>query len=306
MKRKIKDLSSSVRERLYAQAKEAGRPFGELLQYFAMERFLYRLGQSQYRDSLILKGALMFTVWKTPRSRATRDIDFLGRMDNSLESLLPVIKELCIMKVEPDGILFNPESIEADRIKEDAVYEGIRFRFTAHLGHARVPMQIDIGFGDPVIPGPVKVVYPVLLDMPSPHLKGYPPETIISEKVEAMVKLGILNSRMKDFYDLSILANQSDFDGRTLSRAIHETFTNRKTEMTIEPEALSEGFASDPGKNRQWKAFLKRSRLESAPKELREVLSTLRSFLVPILECCAREEHCNFLWRPPGPWKAVP
>ena len=206
MKKDLKDVAASVRQRLLNIAKETNRPFDELLQYFAMERFLYRVGQSKYRDKVILKGALMFAVWNAPRSRATRDIDFLGKIESKLDKLAKLVQDVCDVEVEDDGMTFNSKSIKVERIKEDADYEGVRARFMGRLGQPKVFMQIDFGFGDAVFPKPLDVDYPSLLGMPRPQLKGYPRETVIAEKFQAMVDLGMLNSRMKDFYDIWLLA----------------------------------------------------------------------------------------------------
>jgi predicted nucleotidyltransferase component of viral defense system len=208
-----KDIAASTHQRILNQAKESGRPFNELLQYFAMERFLYRLSQSGYVDSFILKGALLFRVWTVPDSRATRDIDLLAFVDNSNDVLVEIVKNVITTSVPDDGLIFDPRSVEAERIKEDADYEGIRLRFNGLLGKARIRMQIDVGFGDVVHPAAIECHFPTLLDHPAPVLRGYPPETVVSEKVEAMIHLAGLNSRMKDFYDVWRLSQQQAFDG---------------------------------------------------------------------------------------------
>ena len=181
-KRSPKNIPASVRQRLLDKAKETGRPFNEVLQYFAMERFLYRLSRSPYADNFVLKGALMLTVWEVPLTRPTMDIDLLGRINNSIETIGEVTKEICQQEVEPDGLAFDIASIEAERIAEDADYEGIRVRFRGSLGTARIVMQLDIGFGDIVIPSPEPTNYPTLLDLPAPYLRGYSRESTIAEK----------------------------------------------------------------------------------------------------------------------------
>ncbi|MFO0726438.1 MAG: nucleotidyl transferase AbiEii/AbiGii toxin family protein [Myxococcota bacterium] len=173
-----------------------------------MERFLYRLSTSPHRARFVLKGALMLYVWEAPLARATKDLDFLGRLDSSPENLARVVREICTADVEPDGIVFDPTTVKTERIKEDADYEGVRVRFVGLLGKARVTMQIDVGFGDVVTPGAIDITYPTLLDFPAPGLAGYPRETVIAEKLQAMVYLRTFNSRMKDFYDVWVLARQ--------------------------------------------------------------------------------------------------
>ncbi len=188
-----RDIGASVRQRLLNQAHGQGRPFQELLQYFVMERFLYRLSRSQFRDSFILKGALLLTAWRAPQSRPTMDIDLMGRVDNDLEHIRSVIEEICGLAVEQDGAEFKKETIEIQRIKEDAEYEGARVRLTAMV-------QVDIGFGDSIIPRPTEIEYPVLLEFPVPKLLAYPRETVVAEKLEAITVLGVLNGRMKDYF----------------------------------------------------------------------------------------------------------
>ena len=181
-----RDLGASVRQRLLNQSRAQERPFQELLQYFAMERFLYRLSKSPSSDRFILKGALLLTAWRAPQSRPTMDIDLAGRTSNELDHIAELVGTVCEVVAEPDGVEFNRASIEVSRIKEDADYEGVRVRFHATLAKARIPMQIDIGFGDVIVPGPTEVEYPTLLDFPAPLLRAYPKETVIAEKLEAL------------------------------------------------------------------------------------------------------------------------
>ncbi len=209
-----KNMAASVHARLAEIARRTGRPFQELLQYYAMERFLYRLSKSPHAARFVLKGALMLRVWDAPMARPTKDIDLLGRLENSLENLSTVVREICAVDVEPDGLVFRPATVKSERIRED------RIRFDGLLARARIAMQLDVGIGDVMVPGPVEIAYPTLLDFPAPRLKGYPRETAIAEKFEAMVKLGTLNSRMKDFYDIWLLSRQFDFDGPTLAQAV--------------------------------------------------------------------------------------
>lgn len=219
-----RDLPASVRGRLENLARETSRPLQELMQYFVIERFLFRLSKSKYADRFVLKGALMFTFWGTLQSRATRDIDLLARADNSVETMLRIITEVCQHPVEPDGVEFISDSIQGAIIKEDAEYSGVRVTFVAKIQNARLPMQLDIGFGDVIYPAAISMVYPTMLDFESPRLVGYPKETVIAEKFEAMVKLGQLNSRMKDLFDIHLLARQFKFDAAVLIHAIQKTF----------------------------------------------------------------------------------
>lgn len=300
---RIKNTAASVRQRLLNKARETVRPFNELLQYYAMERFLYRMSQSQYSQKFILKGALMFTAWRTPHSRATMDIDLLGRISNEIDHIVDVVREICNQEVEPDGVRFDPGSVAGERIVEDADYEGVWVRFRGYLDTAQVPMQLDIGFGDEVIPSPAVVEYPTILQMPAPNIRGYSRESAVAEKFEAMVKLGILNSRMKDFYDIRLLSRRFDFDGKTLASAIRTTFTNRETQMTAQPVAFTSLFAEDRTKRIQWKAFTRKSRLENAPEELAEATSAIAMFLKPVVVATIAGGSFGGAWKAPGPWQ---
>lgn len=301
-KRSVVDTAASVRQRLLNIARDQGRPFTEVLQYFAMERFLYRLGKSTYGRNFILKGALMLVAWEAPLSRSTKDIDFLGRINNSVEDVVDAIKAACSQEVIPDGLHFDDESVTGQQIAEDADYEGVRVRFRGNLGNARITMQVDVGFGDAVVPGPAEVNYPTLLDLPAPHLLGYSRESAIAEKFQAMVKLGILNSRMKDFFDIWFLLRQFEFTGQALSDAIQETFTRRETEVYGSPVALTKTFSDDPAKILQWRAFVRKNRIPVIPESISDVVAHIAYFLGPVAEALSRNKPFVGNWRPPGPW----
>jgi len=302
MKKEITNIAASVRKRLYDRAKQTNRPFDELLQYYAMERFLYRLSISTHRDKFVLKGALMFVVWKAPRARATKDMDFLAKTKNSIDNLVEVVREVCVIAVEPDGVLFDPKTVIGERIKENAEYEGVRVRFKGQLEQARVSMQIDVGFGDTVTPAPAVVDYPVILEFPAPRLKGYPPETVVAEKFEAMVKLGEVNTRMKDFYDLWLLREQFSFEGPVLAEALKTTFSNRETELSVDPVAFSESFATDRQRQTQWSAFLRKTKLSHAPEQFKDVIGLIMPFLRPVLLAVISSKRWDRHWKASGPW----
>ena len=296
------DLGASVRQRLLNQARAQEKPFQELLQYYAMERFLYRLSKSRYAETFILKGALLLAAWRAPLSRSTMDIDLLGRTSNELEHIRVLFAQLCDVEAAPDGIEFDSKSVRVARIKEDADYEGVRVRFRAALANARVPMQIDIGFGDVVTPDVVEIQYPTLLEFSAPVLCAYPKETVVAEKLEAVTALGMLNSRMKDFFDLWALSRLYAFDGLTLVKAIKATFGHRATAIEARPLGLENEFANDKAKSVQWAAFLRRSHLTSAPARLPETVSAVREFARPPLSAAATDEVFNQNWRAGGPW----
>ncbi|MCC6996192.1 MAG: nucleotidyl transferase AbiEii/AbiGii toxin family protein [Deltaproteobacteria bacterium] len=266
-----------------------------------MERFLYRLSTSPHADKFVLKGALMLRVWEAPAARPTRDIDLLGRMDNSPENLARVVAEVCEAEVEPDGLVFKVSTVKAIRIKEDADYAGVRVRFEGLLGKAKIPMQIDVGFGDVVVPAAKTVGYPTLLEFPAPRMKGYPRETVVAEKFEAMVKLGTLNSRMKDFFDIWLMARQFDFDGALLGRAVTSTFRNRKTAIDPRPVALTPAFTESSTTEAQWRAFLRRGKFAHVPERLADVAAALAEFLLPVA-AGAIAGSFEQEWRAPGPW----
>lgn len=298
----IKNLPASVHGRLMNRARATNRPFQELLQYYAMERFLYRLSRSPHSARFVLKGALMLYVWDTPLARATKDVDFLGQLDNSLDNLARVVREVCVIEVEPDGMAFDAATVVAERIKEDADYEGVRIRFTGHLGKAKSTMQLDVGFGDVVTPASQAITYPTLLDFPAAQLAGYPRETVIAEKFQAMVYLGKLNSRMKDFYDIWLLARQFEFEGQTLATAVLATFSNRGTAIDPNPVALTPTFTESPTTRTQWAAFRQKGGLLNAPEKMADVVAFLSGFLLPVARACESSASFQAHWRPPGPW----
>ena len=300
--RPIQNVAASVRQRLMNTAKASGRPFQEVLQYFAMERFLYRLSKSPHSDRFILKGALMFTVWGAPASRPTRDIDLLAHLNNDLAAIVPVMRDICRQDVEPDGVTFDVDTLTGEVIKEAADYSGVRVTFSGYLQNARIAMQIDIGFGDVVEPAAKLIDYPTILELAGPRLRAYPKETVVAEKYEAMVKLGQLNSRMKDFFDLWMLSRQFAFDGPLLATAVSRTFTNRQTALDSNPVAFTPEFFGDPMKQTQWRGFLRKSKLEIAPTDLAQVIASIHDFLAPLTEALVAGQPFDMKWEPSGPW----
>ena len=305
MSKPVTNMAASVRQRLLSLARQRNEEFGFLLTRYALERLLYRISQSEHRESFILKGALLFDLWMNDTHRPTRDADFLAHGENAPERFETIFRGLCVQSVEDDGLLFDSSTVQAIKIKEDADYEGVRVTFIATLANARISVQIDIGFGDTITPAPVETVFPTLLDLPKPVLLIYSKETVVAEKFEAMVKLAMANSRMKDFYDLGMLAATFDFESELLVSAIKRTFERRKTPIPVErpPLALTSEFSQDEAKNRQWNAFIIKNRLYVKPVSLEQAISKIREFLDPLL----RREHDDsttaFVWRAGGPWK---
>ena len=303
--RKVTNVAASVRQHLLDEARATGRPFNELLQYFAMERFLYRLSKSPHGEQFILKGALMLAMWEVSLTRPTKDIDLLGHVANDIDQIVAVVQEVCGQEVEPDGLDFDKNSVRGERIAEEAEYEGVRVRFHGKLGTASVAMQLDVGFGDVVVPGPVTTDYPTILDLPAPRIRGYTRESVIAEKFHTMVRRGLLNSRMRDFFDIWVLSQQFDFDGEILAAAIRETFARRDLEVVPGPVALTEEFAADTARATQWRGFLRRSRLEGVPSGLAEVVAAIAVFLGPVAEVLHEDGEFEGRWLAPGPWTSA-
>jgi predicted nucleotidyltransferase component of viral defense system len=297
------NLAASVHQRLLNLSHERGENFNLLLTQFAIERFLYRLSRSPYMAHFVLKGALVFKLWRGPSYRPTRDLDLLGFGANSREALAKVFADVCTVEVEADGITYDPVSLRVRDIREDQIYGGQRVELMASLGQARIPLQIDVGFGDVVTPGAEIAVYPTLLGQPAPKIRVYPRETVIAEKVQAMVVLGILNSRMKDFYDIWSLSGHFFFDGQLLCQAIQATFAQRATPVPQSaPVALTSDFTERPDKITQWNAFVRRNRLDVGGATLTHIGVDLSQFLLPVLTAAARGVKFKANWLAGGPW----
>ena len=301
------NTAASVKQRLLNRARAKKEDFNLLLIKYALERVLYRIGQSQHRDVFILKGALLFELWTDQTRRPTRDADFLSQGENTLERFQKIFEEVCELNVADDGLRFDTASVKVGRIKEDQDYEGIRVTFLGYLEKGRLPVQIDIGFGDAITPEPVWTSYPTLLENPSPILLAYPRETVLAEKFEAMVKLGIANTRMKDFHDLNALASLFPFSSPSLSEAIRRTFERRKTPLPQEalPTALTAEFYNDATKQKQWEAFVSKNKLYIAPITLQEVTDSIQAFVIPVLPSPDSENVPDLKWEPGGPWQQV-
>lgn len=296
MAREIRNVGASVRARLLDRARAEKTDFQILLTRYALERLLYRLSVSDQRERFVLKGAMLFATWRDDPFRPTRDLDLLGHGDADPAAVAESVRAICSVAVPDDGVVFDVEHIEAGAIRDEAEYAGVRVRTSATIAGARLPIQIDVGFGDAITPDPVEIEYPALLDAPAPVLRAYPPETVVAEKLEAIVSLGVANSRMKDFYDLWVIAQTFAFEGVVLANAVQQTFDRRRTSWPEQtPSGLSEAFASE--RDAQWRAFLARDRLAAAPVSLIQVAEELRAFPQPVLE---RQDLAS--WSPGGPW----
>jgi predicted nucleotidyltransferase component of viral defense system len=298
------NVAASVRNRLQSQAKKTGEDFQFLLQRYASERFLYRLGRSAHRSRYVLKGAMLFALWGGSLYRPTRDIDFTGYGSSDPEDVLAALRDVCGFSVEDDSVFFDPKTLTAEPIRDDSEYHGLRIKFQGRLENARIPMQIDVGFGNAIEPHAVDTDYPTLLDMPAPRISAYPQEAVVAEKLHSMVVLGERNSRYKDFYDLHALARQFKFEGGLLARAIAATFDRRRTAITAAlPAVLTPRFYADDIRARQWRAYLNRNELPGAPSDFVMVGELLRTFLGPIWGALVEERPFADSWPAGGPWR---
>ena len=296
-----KNIAASVHQRLLNKARASSRPFNEILQQFAIERFMYRLSKGPYAQKFILKGGLMFSAWTGSMSRPTMDIDLLGKIDNSIDMMVAVVKDTCEIEVESDGIVFHKDTVAAVTITEDADYKGARVMLRGNLGNTRLFIQVDIGFGDVIVPGPSKVQYPAMLDFPTPEINGYTKESTIAEKFQAMVKHGLLNSRMKDFFDIWFLSRRFDFKGEILTEAIEKTFVNRNTPLTSDPTIFNPSFMKDDAKQDQWAGFKDKTKLADAPMSFEDVANDIKIFLQPIAASISQRQAFRLFWTAPGP-----
>ncbi len=302
--KQVKDVAASVRQRLLNRSHERGEDFQLTLIYYGLERLMYRLSRSPHRDRFVLKGAMLFSVWSETPHRATRDLDLLGHGDHDVATLITTFKAICRTSVEDDGVVFFGDAMTGEEIRDGEEYEGVRLSFEARLGVAKIPIQVDIGFGDAVVPEPEPLDYPTLLDFPAPRLLAYPRETVVAEKFQSMVEIGIANSRMKDFFDLWTLSRTFSFDGARLTGAIRATFERRRTPLpTVDPVCFTSDFSRDRNKQAQWTAFLKRAGVDAWGVSLFEVLTVLQRFLMPPTTAAAKREAFDTQWPAGGPWR---
>ncbi len=298
------NVAHSVKARLLQRAREAGEDFNALLVRYVIERLLYRLGASAHAGEFVLKGAVLFVIWSARPHRATKDLDLLGSGTPDPARLAEIFREVCRVAVPDDGITFLGDTIVAESIREEALYDGIRLRFLATLGTAEIPVQVDVGFGDTTVPEPRETELPVLLDLPPPKLKVYARELTIAEKLHALVELGLANSRMKDFYDLWFLSTEYAFDGQVLVDAVRATFERRQTELPKAiPTGLTDEFATDDTKVAQWAAFVRRARLQKEAPPLGRLIAALRDFVLPVLRAGNGPDSFTLTWAPGGPWR---
>ena len=290
-------MAASVRQRLRDLARTRHEDFDYVLRQYVMQRLLYRLSCSDFSEQFLLKGALLFWVWNENFHRPTRDIDLLSFGDNDVPHLVDVFRQIVSVD-DDDGLVFDVDSVNGIEIKEDADYPGVRLTGFVNLAKARIPFQVDIGYGDAVSPEPEEAQLPSFLDFPSPQLRVYPVYVVIAEKFQAMVMLGIANSRMKDFYDIKTIASTMELDGEILFGAIKATFERRKTNITTEAlYVFSDKFKQDKDKQTQWAAFLNKNGLEKG-SSYSDVVGEIQHFLEPVYQAIAEQKDYKQQWLP--------
>ena len=301
--KEMKNVVASVLARLRNNSKSSGAPFQQVLQQYAIERFLYRISKSKHAQSVILKGALLLKTIGIPSARPTMDIDMLRQGKADQASLVALVKDCACLEVEADGLTFLADSAVAEEITKDSEYEGTRIRMDARMDNVRLKIPIDFGAGDVMVPGPRMIEYPAFLDSDTIQLLAHPVESAIAEKLQAMVALGNANSRMKDFYDVWIYSNHLDFNTETLLKAIDATFKNRKTPVPAEEfEALTTNFVG--GHRAQWNAFVKKLGEGELTDAFGKVVEDLRIFAMPMLRSLASGEKLTQQWKAGNGWVA--
>jgi hypothetical protein len=303
-KKALTNVASSVRQRLLNLAKAQGEDFQRVLVRYANERLLYRLSVSPHAGDFVLKGAMLLYAWTERPTRATQDLDLLGRGEVTAAKLRTVFKELCEVDAAPDGLVLLSSTVRVGLIREEQEYGGFRVRLEAKLTEARISLQVDVGIGDAVTPRPTLLDYPGLLDLPAARIRAYPREAVVAEKFHAMVEYGLQNSRMKDFFDLWLLSREFEFDGERLAQAVTATFKRRRSQLpTGTPTAFTQVFAKDATKRSQWNAFLKRSRVARDVPPFEDLLAEIAPFILPAAEAAAGGTPFRSTWRPGGPWR---
>lgn len=280
----VKNTPASVRQRLLDLSRARGTDYNALLTQYAIERFLYRLSRSKLADRFVLKGAMLFCVWSGELHRPTKDLDLLGQGDSTPDAVADAVRQVLATPVRDDGLTFDPHAVVAAEIREEQGYRGVRVKLVALLGNARIPTQIDVGFGDVITPEAGVQAFPTLLDMDAPEVRTYPPETAVAEKLEAAVALGMTNSRMKDYYDLLVIFRTCALADGVLAKAIAATFQRRQTALPDEvPPGLSDTFGADEAAQRLWREFLRRLRIEDAPNDFAQVVRSIQQRFWPVM-----------------------
>jgi hypothetical protein len=296
--------AASIRKMLTRVARSRGETPEAVFLRFGRERLLSRLSRSHYRERFILKGASLFYVWTDEPHRPTKDIDLLGFGLIDVQTVADIFRSVCAVSAEDDGIEFHADSVSTDEIREDSDYGGVRVKLLGMFAGARLHMQVDVAVGDAVTPAAELIDYPAVLPslgLEPAHLRAYPKETVVAEKTQTLVKLGMINSRMKDYYDLAEIAGSFPFQGALLVESLKATFARRTTALPHElPIGLIDAFAEDVTKRTQWEGFLRRSDLRR--RDLGDVVQSIRGFVWPPLEAAGRGKEFAGDWTPGGPW----
>jgi Nucleotidyl transferase AbiEii toxin, Type IV TA system len=303
-KKVVTNFAASVHARLLAVTQQRNADFHHTLQRYVAERFLYRLGLSSYCDRFVLKGAMLFVLWEEAAVRPTKDLDLAGYVADDVNAIARAFREIASIPSPRDGLDFALHTLEITPIRDLAEYRGFRMNLDVHLGRAVIPFQVDVAFGDVIVPAPSEVVYPVLLDGESPHVRAYPREAVVAEKLHAMVLHGGANSRYKDFFDIDRLSARFAFEGATLVASISATFSRRgSADLTTWPVALTTGFYADPGRSDQWRRFLSRMKLEGGSADFAPVGARVIAFLESPVRAVSKGEPFARHWRAGGPWR---
>lgn len=294
-----------IRKQLLKVARDMKRPSQEILQYYAIERFLYRVSASKYSDKFILKGGLLFSVWNMGDFRATQDIDFLGLVSNKPDHIEKIYRQICVLHCN-DGVIFEPETVLTSIIRPQNDYQGVQIKFKGRIDRSKVHMRIDVGFADIVHPNPIIFSFPTILKMPAPTLFGYTQESVVAEKVDAMLQLGELNNRMKDFYDVWFLSHRIKFKMEILKDALHATLQRRGTELALEPIVFQSAFKTNKFKAEQWINFCRQNQFIGVP-DFDELMTRLEKFLLPVLDSIRSKNSLTKLWDPEAcSWRKQP
>lgn len=295
--------AESTRRRIAHELRRRGEDPNVGLQRYAVERFLYRLGRSRHRERFVLKGATLFAIWGTTY-RPTRDIDFTGYGSSDPGDVLEAIREICNTPDDVDQLVFDTDTISTEQIRDQSEYDGLRFKMWARLDSSKIRVQVDIGFGNDIVPGAEEREYRTILGDPPPRILAYPPESVVAEKLHAMVTLGERNSRYKDFYDIHAMAGAFTFERTTLAKAARATFERRATPLEdVLPAALAAPFYTDAARATQWRAYVDRNQLTGAPGDFVQVGERVIAFLRPIWEVLGAQEGSAGHWTDGGPWR---
>ena len=297
--------AESLLKRLRNEFQSRGEDVGLGLQRYAIERFLYRLGRSSQRERFVLKGATLFAMWGTVY-RPTRDVDFTGYGSADPRDVVHAVREICETPDEVEQIVFDTENIKVEPIRDGSEYDGLRLKINARIGRTRISVQMDVGFGNAIVPGPQEEEYRTILGDPPPRILAYPAESVVAEKMNAMVVLGERNSRYKDFYDIHALAQQFSFDRSTLVHAVHATFDRRATPIPSDvPVAFTGAFYSSESRAQQWRGYVTRNRLDGVSQDFDLVGAVVIGFLRPLWDDLVVGRRPTGDWPPAGPWSAA-